>query len=180
MVFVEHFACALDVDVLTVGLVPRQRDHGVEVRAHHPVFRAGLVGPLQALELFADVLIHLGGHAGRGDRLLEFLEVATGVAFLAELLLKLAQLLAQHGLALALPERCLSLLRDVLGDLQYLDPMVEELNHLVEPRLHIKRLEDGLSFARLDVDEAPDEVRELTRRVDGLHGASQLGRNLRQ
>ena len=81
----------------------------------------------EALQLLARVLFDLRRHAGGGDLLLELRHRAVTLVALAQLLLQLVQLLAQHRLALALAERGLGLLGDVLGDLQHLDAMGEQL-----------------------------------------------------
>ncbi len=74
----------------------------------------------------------------------------------------------------------MSLLGDVLGDLQDLNPVVEQLQDLVQARLEIQRLEDLLLLARLDVDEARDQIRKLAGRIDTLNRPGQLGRHLRK
>src|SRR6185437_15797001 len=105
VVLIEDAPRALDVDVLRVRLAPRQRDHPVQVGAHHSIFGARLVHAPQALELLANVLVDFRRHAGLGDRLLQLLRIAAALLGFAQLPLQLAHLLAQNGLALALAER---------------------------------------------------------------------------
>ncbi len=58
--------------------------------------------------------------------------------------------------------------------------MREQLQHLVEARLHVERLEQRLLLRRLDVHEAGDHVGKRTGRGEVLHGGHQLLRRLRQ
>ena len=87
------------------------------------------------------------------------------VAALAQLLLDLAHLLAQHVLALALVELLLGLLADLLGDAQHADALGEVLEHLVEAPLEVEGLEQVLLVLVLDVEQVGDHVGEQRRRV---------------
>ena len=98
----------------------------------------------------------------------------------AELLLDRLQLLAQDELALALVHRLLGPLVDLARELEHFDPMREQLQHFVEPRLHVEGLQQGLLFGGLDVHEARDHVGQRTRRGEVLHGRDELLRRLRQ
>ena len=42
----------------------------------------------------------------------------------------------------------LGLLTDIAGELQHLEPMAECRQHLVQPRVDVRDLEDFLAFAR--------------------------------
>ena len=124
VVGVEDAARALDVDRLRVELRPRQRDQPVEVGARHRVLAARLGHALEALQLLARVLLDLRRHAGLGDRLGQLRRIFA-LAVLAELLLDLLHLLAQHELALAVVDRLLGLLLDLARQLQHLDAVRE-------------------------------------------------------
>ena len=112
MVGVEDAARALDVDRLLVELRPRQRDQRVEVGARHRVFAARLVHALEALEFLERVLFDVGRHAGLADRLGQLGRIFA-LAAVAEFLVDLLELFAQHDLALAVVDCFLGLLLDL-------------------------------------------------------------------
>ena len=136
-------ASAMSIALVAL-LRPGQLDQPVEVGADHRVLGRGLGHALEAPELLAGVLLDLLGHPGLGDRLVELLDLGRGALALAELLLDRLQLLAQDVLALAALDRLAGLLADVARDLEHLDPVPEQLDHLVEPGPHLEGLEDLL------------------------------------
>ncbi len=141
---------------------------------------ARLVHPLQPLELLASVLGHFGRHLCLLDLLLQLVDLDAGVLVFTQLLLQLPQLLAQHGLTLALTQRRLRLLGDVAGDLQHLEPVRQHLEHLVQALLQIQGLEHLLLFLGLHVHEADDQVGQAAGRLNGLNRPRQLAGHLRQ
>ncbi len=124
--------------------------------------------------------MHVLGHAGLVDRLLQLLDLGRRVLALAELLLDLAHLLAQHVLALALVELLLGFLADLLGDAQHAHALGEKLEHLVEAPLEVEGLEEVLLVLVLHVEEVGHHVREQRRRADLLHDDGELLRRVRQ
>jgi len=82
-----------------------------------PPLGATLAHALQALHFLARVLERFLRHAGFVDGLLEIIDLSGTLAILAEFLLDLAHLLAQHVLALAFIELLARLVPDLLGEL---------------------------------------------------------------
>ena len=127
-------------------LRPRQIDQPVEIGADHSVFGSGVRHALEPLELLQGLILGLLRHPGLLDLLAQLGDLDRFVVALAELLLDLAKLLAQNVLALLGRQRLLRLLADLLGELQHLDALREQRQHLVEPLLDVERLEHGLLF----------------------------------
>ena len=174
VVLIEDLAGFGDVDVLAASILPRQFRKPLEVGAQHRALGAALAHALQALELLDRVLVDVLGHAGGLDRLLQLLELGGGVVALAELLLDLAHLLAQHVLALALVELLLGLVADLLGDAQHADALAQELEHLVEAPLQVEGLEQVLLVLVLHVEQVGHHVGEQRRRGHALHHDREL------
>ena len=74
---------------------------------------------------------------------------------LAQLLLDLAQLLAQDVLALLRGQRLLGLLADLLRQLEHLDALRQQRQHLVEALLDVEGLQHVLLFRRLGTSMMP-------------------------
>ena len=121
------------------------------------------------------------GMLGLGDRLVELGDLG-GLALLAfaELALDRRHLLAQQHLALALVERRLGLLADLLRQPQHLDAVGEQARDLVHARGDVDRLEDLLLLLRLHVHVGDGEIGERAGRLDRLDGGDELGGRLRQ
>ena len=175
VVLVEHLPRFRNVDLFCFGNLPRQLGEPLEVGAQHRAFGAALAHALQALELLDGVLVHFLRHAGFVDRLVQLFELGRVVAALAQLLLDLAHLLAQHVLALALVELLLRLLADLLGDAQHADALGEVLEHLVEAALEVEGFEEVLLVLVLDVEQVRDHVGEERRRPPCTTTASSSG-----
>jgi hypothetical protein len=101
-------------------------------------------------------------------------------ALVAELLLDLAHLLAQHDLALAVVDRLLGLLLDLAREPEHLDAPGEQRRDALEPLTQVEHFEQLLLLGGLDVEEARDGVGEGGRRLDRLQRVRQLRRRLRQ
>src|SRR5215472_7095632 len=99
---------------------------------------------------------------------------------LAQLLLNVAQLLAQDMLALLRGERLLGLLANLLGELEHLDALREQRQHFGEPLLDIDRLQHVLFFRRLGVEDTGDEIGERGGRVQILDGRGHFHGDVRQ
>ena len=122
MVLVQDAPRLGDVDRLLLGQRPGQLDQPVEIGAHHAVFAGGFRHALQPAQFLARLVLDLFRHLRIGDGLVELGHFG-GLALvaLAQLLLDRRHLLAQHGFALALVERRLGLLADLLRQPQNLD-----------------------------------------------------------
>ncbi len=119
-------------------------------------------------------------HASGGDGLLDLLAVGSTAVLVAELLLDRPQLLAQQHLALPLLQRVLGLGADVARETQHAEAIAQQLQHEVEPRDEIDRLQHLLLLGSADVHRAGDEVGQMTGRGDRVDGLGQLARCLRQ
>ena len=117
VILVEDFPRLADVDRRFLGQPPGQLDQPVEIGADHAVLAGGLGHALEPAQLLARLLLDLLRHARLGDRLGEVGDLLRLAAVaLAELPLDRGHLLAQEHLALALVERGLGLLADLLRD----------------------------------------------------------------
>jgi hypothetical protein len=114
------------------------------------------------------------------DRLRDLLELGRALLAFSQLLLDRAHLLAQHVLAVGVADGFARLLVDVARDLQDLDALGEEVEHLVEPRLEVEGLEQALLVLGGNVHEAGDEVGELARALDRLQRGDHFLRHLRR
>jgi hypothetical protein len=179
VVRVEDAARAGDIDRLIVELRPRQGEQRVEVGARHRVLAARLVHPLEALQLLARVFLDVRRHAGLRDRFAELGDLLAA-ALVTKLALDLAQLLAQHDLALAVVDRVLGLLLDLARELEHLDALREQRRDALEALAQVQHLEQLLLLGGLHVQEARDRVGERRRRFDGLHRIREFRRGLRQ
>ena len=135
---------------------------------------------LQPLEFALRLLLDLRRHAGVLDGLLQLVELGRGGIGVAELLLNLAQPLAQHRFLLPFVEGLAGLLVDLARHLQHLDAPAEQGEHAVEPRLQIEGGEDFLFLGGLQIHEARDHVGERGNRLDAANGVDQFARRLRQ
>ena len=146
-----------------------------------PYSAGGFGHALQPAQFLARLVLDLLRHPGLGDRRVELGDLR-GLALLAfaELALDRRHLLAQQHLALALVERRLGLLADLVRQPQHLDAVREQPRHLVHARRDVDGLEDLLLLVRLDVHVGGREVGERRRRLDRLDGGQQLRRRLRQ
>ena len=181
VVLVEDAARFGDVDRLLLGQSPRQFDQPVEIGAHHAVFAGGFRHALQPAQFLARLILDLLRHLRVGNGLVELGHFGGLALFaFAELLLNRRHLLAQHGLALALVERRLGLLADLLRQPQDLDAVREQPRDLVHAGGDVDRLQDLLLLLRLDVHVAGRQIGERRRGIDRLDGGEQVLRHLRQ
>ncbi len=178
VVLVEHSARFSDIDGLDLRIAPRQLREPFQIGAQHRGLGAVLAHPLQALELLGGVLVHVLRHAGVADRLLQLRELGRPFLALAQLLLDLAHLLAQHVLALALVELLLRLVADLLRDAQHAEALGEQLQHLVQAPLELEGLKQVLLVLVPHVEEVRHHVGEQARRAHLLHHHRQLLRGV--
>ena len=180
VIVIENSPCLADVDRRAGVERPRQLDQPLEVRADHRILARGLRHPLEALQLLARGLLDFLGHARFGDGLFELRDVGTALVAFAKLLLDRAQLLAQQVLAVGVGDRFARALVDLARDLEDLDPVRQQVQHLVESRLEVKGFEQRLLFLGTDVHQPGNEVRELRRAVDALQRGDHFLGHLRQ
>ena len=161
-------------------LRPRQLDQPVEIGADHPVFGGRVGHALEPLELLLGLLLGFLRHAGLVDLLAQLAELDRLLVTFAQLLLDLPELLAQDVLALLRGERLLGLLADLLRQLQHLDALRQQRQHLVEALLDVDGLEHFLLFRRLRIDDAGDEVGQRRRQFQAVDRGRHLRRDVRQ
>ena len=163
VVLVEDAARLGDVDRLLLGQRPRQLDQPVEIGADHAVF--GRPPPACARSRRSSLRACSSTSSGISALAIALLELghlrALPSSPLAELPLDRRHLLAQQHLALALVERRLGLLADLLRQPQHLDALGQQPRDLVHPRGEVERLEDLLLLLGLDVHVGGDQVGEL-------------------
>ncbi len=102
MVFVQHAARMLDVEIVLGRCAPRQADEPVDVGAHDSMLRRFRRNQPQPFQFLVSRLARLFAHLGRLDFLLEVLDFRGACVAFAQLLLNRLELLAQIILALIL------------------------------------------------------------------------------
>ncbi len=180
MILVENGTGATHVELLGVDLRPRHGDEPIEVGARHRIFGGAFRHALEARQLAQGLFLRLRGHTGLGNRLLEFRDFGAGAIGFAELLLDLAQPLAQHGFLLPLIKGLARSLVDLPRHLEHFDTPIEQCQNAVEPGLEIESGQDVLLVRRLQVHEARDDVRQRRDRFNAANGVGQFGGRLRQ
>jgi hypothetical protein len=89
-------------------------------------------------------------------------------------------LFPQDRFALALVERGLGLLTNLVGEAQHLEALGQELRDLFHPFRDVDCLKDLLLLLRFDVEVRRRHVRQRRRRRQRLEGGKQFRRRLRQ
>ena len=79
---------------------PRQFGQPIEVGAHHPRLTRAVGHSGESLEFLVRSLVHIGRHVRIGNRLRELVDLRSGFAAFAELVLDDTQLLAQQVLTI--------------------------------------------------------------------------------
>ena len=180
VVLVQDAARFRDVDRIGIELRPRQADQPIQVAADHAVFGGGIRHTLETLELLLGMVLGLLRHPGLLDRFAQLEDLGRLLVALPQLLLNVAQLLAQNMFALLGGQRLLGLIADLLRDLEHFDALHEQREHLVQPLLDVDRLEHVLLFRRFGVEDAGNEIGERGRRIQLLDRGRHLRRNIRQ
>ncbi len=107
------------------------------------------------LSSLAGLLLGFFRHPGLLDAIAHFGDLGRFIVAFAQLLLDVPKLLAQDVLALLGGKRLLGLLADLLGELEHLDALREQAEHLVEALLDIDRLQHLLFFRRASESMMP-------------------------
>ena len=135
VVIIQNVASACDVDMVVGRLRPRHFGQPFEIRAEHWILARALLHPLEALQLFARMLIDFCRHLRFVDRLRQIGDLAAGFAAVAQLLVDRLQLLAQQQVALRFRQALLCLIADLARQPQHFDPADEMREHGVETLL---------------------------------------------
>ena len=180
MVLVEHLPRLRDVDGFGFLYRPGQFAQPLQIGTQHRTFGAAFAHALQALHLLGGVFVHVRGHAGLVDGLLQLLDFGGGFFTLAEFLLDLAHLLPQHVFALALVELRAGLVADFLGKPEDRDAVAEQAQHLVQAPLEVECLQHRLFLLALHIEEIGDHVGQQRGRVHRLHDADEFVGNVGQ
>ena len=176
VVLVEGALGGADVLVLVLVLVPGQREHPVDVVAHHRRLGAHRRHHLQLAQLLLAALARLGGHLLLLELLLELLDLVLELVALAELLLDRPHLLVEVVLLLRALHLLLDAAADALLDLQHLDLGLDQREHLFEALARVGDLEQPLAVLELQVQVRGHRVRQPRGRADLGHGAEDLRR----
>ena len=145
------------------ALAPRHLDEPIDVVADDGGLGRHRRHQLQLVELGGRFLLRFLRHAGGFDLLLELRKLVRRVLHLAELFLNGLHLLIQVVLALALLHLLLDAAADALLDPQHVDLGVDEAEHVLEARPHLRDLEHLLLLGELERHLARDGVREPAR-----------------
>ncbi len=168
-----------EVEVVLGGLVPRQREDPVEVGADDAVLRGGRRQLLEPRELAVGGLADVLREVLRLDLLAQLGQLGLLVVALAELVLDRLQLLAQEELALALLHLGLDLGLDLRAELDHLQLAIQDPEHVAEPLVGIRLLEQRLLLVGLEAQCGGDEVRERARLVHVRGRELELGGQVR-
>ena len=164
VVGVEHGAGGDHVGGVLGGDAPGQLEHGVEPGPDPGRLRALVAGALELVDLAQQRLAHGVGDVGGLDPAAVVVG-AVGLA-LTELLADRGELLAQQELALALLHALAHVLTDLVGELDLGEVLARPADQGLEPRLHVRGLEQ-LALA----------VHREVRRVAGGVGDRASGRS---
>ena len=126
------------------------------------------------------LFLGLGRHLRFLNGLLEVRELRAGSVGFAELLLDLAQTLAQHGLLLPLVEGLAGALVDLAGDLEHFHPPIDQRQNAVEARLQVESRQEFLFVGGFQVHEACDGVGQRRDGFDAADGVDEFRGRLRQ
>ena len=178
MVVVEYLLGVLDVLLDAGALLPRDRQHPVEVVAdHRGLGRHGAHGA-QLLDLGERLLARLLGELRRLDAGLEFRRLVAPVLAFAELLLDRLHLLVQVVLALRLLHLTLDARADALLHLEHPDLALHQRDHALQPAADRADLQQLLLLFELDREVRGDRVRELAWLFNLIHRDQNFRRHL--
>ena len=166
-----------DVQLLLGLLAPGQRQHPVDVVAHHRRLGRHRRHHAQLLQLLLDLGLRLLRQVLLLGALLQLGQLVLELVAVAELLLDRLHLLVEVVLLLRLLHLLLDARPDLLLDLQDLDL---RLHQLVEARQPLRRrvhLEDRLLVGQLELQLPDHRVGQLAGILDGLHRDQDLGRD---
>ena len=160
-------------------------DHGrsiepVEVVADHAVFRRGFGHALEALELLPRLVFGVLRHLRLVDLVRKLGDLDRLVVAFAQLLLDVLELLPEDVLALLGGKRRLRLFADLPRQLQHLDALADQRQHLVETLLDVEGLQHRLLFRRRAVADPGDEVGQRGRGFEAVDRRRHFGGDARQ
>ena len=178
MVVVEDLLGVLEVLLDAGALLPRDRQHPVEVVADHRGFGRHGAHRAQLLDLGQRLLARLLGELRGLDARLELRRLVAPVLALAQLLLDRLHLFVQIVLALRLLHLTLDARADALLDLEHPDLAFHQRDHAFQPAADRADLQQFLLLAELDREVRGDRVRELARLLDLVHRDQHLRRHL--
>ncbi|EAU45983.1 hypothetical protein R2601_26956 [Salipiger bermudensis HTCC2601] len=146
---------------------PRDRQHPVEIVAHHGGLGRHGRHVAQLLELGIGLLAGLFRQLRGLDALGQFVDLVLAILAIAEFLLNGLHLLIQVVLALGLLHLALDAGLDLFLDLQNRQLTLHQAIDLLQPLADRQRLQKLLLLLHLDAEMARDEVGQL-RRLGGL------------
>ncbi len=144
---VEDLLRLRDVDLDTRRLLPRQHRQPLDVVAGEAVVGSHGRHARQAAKLLQRFFLHVVGHARGFDLLAQLFGIARGLVLLAQFLLDGLHLLAQVVLALRLLHPVLHFALDLVAQLLDLQLLGQVLVDLLQPHVHIGRLQHILLVA---------------------------------
>ena len=178
MVVLEDLLGLDQVDRLGLGLAPRNRQHPVEIVAHHGALGRHRAHIAQLLQLALGLGPRLLGELGLLDLLFEFEQFVARVVGLAKLALDRLHLLIQIVLALGLLHLALDPAAYLLLDLQHADLALHQGVDALQPLDHIGGLQELLTVDDLDREVRGDAVGQLARVGDLRQRGQGLGLHL--
>ena len=181
VVLVEDLLRLQDVHLAGGRLRPRQHRQPLDIVARQRVVRRHRVHPAQPPKLLQRVLLHLLGHAGGFDLLLQLGNVLLRVVQVAQLLLDRLQLLAQIVVALRGLHRILHLGLDLVAQLLHLQLLRQVLVDALQPRGNVRRLQQLLLVGGgQERQRRGDKVRQPPRLLDVDRDGLQIVRERRR
>jgi hypothetical protein len=179
MVLVEHTPHFAHVDAICRRLLPGQVGDPLHVVERHLILGAGRVHGAHARQLAARGLVGLLRRLGLAQPIAQQLELFVLVAAFAELAADRAHLLAKQQLALRLAHLVLHHVRDFFFDAVDLRLTAHLVEHHLEARAHVERLEDGLLLLGGERQVRRDQVAHRAGLMHVLEHHGHLARRLR-
>ena len=178
MVPIKHRLGELDVFLDPRTLLPRNRQHPVEIVPHHGRFGGHLAHVAQLLQLRIGLFARFLGELGLANTLFQLNQLITAVIGFAEFLLNGLHLLIQIILALGLLHLPLDAVADALLDLKNADLAFHEAVDALEPLVDRLAFEQFLLLGDLQRQMGSNGVRQLCRVFDLIDRNQNLRRNL--
>ena len=145
---VENLLRLRDIDLAARRLLPRQHRQPLDVVAGEAVIGGHRRHARQAAQFLQRFFLHVVGHAGGFDLLPQLFGIAGGFVLLAQFFLDGLHLLAQVVLALRLLHAVLHFALDLVAQLLDFQFLGQVLVDLLQPNLHVGRLQHVLLVAR--------------------------------
>jgi len=178
MVVVEDTFGGIQIDLIVSIIAPGQRDHPVDIVAHHSCFGRHRRHHLELFELLDSLVLRFFGHLLGEDLFFEFLDLVLEFVFLAELLLDGPHLLVEIVLFLSLLHLLFDPGANPLLDFENFDLRAHEAEDLLQTSRGFGGLEQAFLVFDLDAQMRHNGIGQTGRLGNGRHRHDGFGRDL--